>query len=126
MRFAPIFVLLSAFSFGAVARVIEASIDVRVLPAVNAKQQQPPPPEAYPGQREHKEPPPGWFCSREPKDKTHKCTCKRMGHTDEHGCCGEPTTEDQACLVWCHKDRCACEVTCDTPDSPHAQHEATK
>lgn len=73
-----------------------------------------PAPEQYPGQREHREPPPGYFCSHDAKDAAHKCTCKRMAMPDEHGCCGEPK-EDPTCSVYCHASRCTCEVICEVP-----------
>jgi hypothetical protein len=46
--------------------------------------------EAYPGQRNHAEPPKGWTCTKHPnvpKSSPHHCECKRtcVQNTDEHG-----------------------------------------
>lgn len=73
------------------------------------------PPEQYPGQRQHREPPPGYFCAHDAKDAAHKCACKRMAEMDEHGCCLAPK-EDPTCSVYCHADRCTCPITCDVPE----------
>ncbi len=79
------------------------------------------PPEAYPGQRDHKEPPKGWTCSPLAKDKAHRCQCKRMAlfteeQVKENTCCEEvprvQAAEDSKCAVWCHKDHCDCPITC--------------
>jgi hypothetical protein len=69
--------------------------------------------EAYPGQREHKQPPKNFFCSNHPNTpKTHKCGCQiacvkneETGQVEEH--------EDPKCTVYCWaKTHCACEHQC--------------
>lgn len=79
---------------------------------------QAPPPEAYPGQANHAEPPAGWFCRSDDKRPAHKCTCKKMSKaTAEDPKCEETPIEppeDRTCTVWCHKDHCLCKVECVT------------
>jgi hypothetical protein len=74
------------------------------------------PPEAYPGQRDHAEPPKGFFCSPTAKDAAHKCACKRMtmATPDDTHCEQTPVEEDAKCTVYCHADHCRCPVKCVT------------
>ena len=76
-----------------------------------------PPVESYPGQRQHQEPPVGYFCSNEAKDKAHKCECKRMTHPtpEDPSCCETAIVEDMKCQVWCHPQHCLCPVKCEVP-----------
>lgn len=68
------------------------------------------PPEAYPGQREHAQPPEGFNCMRQttkldvPPEKA--CTCERMYSPTD------PTVvlEDEHCTVFCHAYACACGI----------------
>lgn len=53
-----------------------------------------------PGNPDHKEPAPGWFCSPTGAG-AHECHCKRMG--DPHDSC-ESVTEEPVCKVYCFKD----------------------
>ncbi len=78
------------------------------------------PPEAYPGQHQHAEPPKGWFCSPTAKVKAHECHCKRMTHatTDDPVCEDTHVAEDAQCSVYCHMDHCLCPVTCSTDHHP--------
>lgn len=82
---------------------------------------QTPPPEAYPGQRNHKEPPAGWFCSPNSKQKSHICHCKRMSSpTKEDPICEDtPVIESPQCAVFCWKWFCRCDVTCELPEHHH-------
>lgn len=75
---------------------------------------QTPPPEAYPGQREHREPPKNWYCSPVAKDAAHKCQCKPMSTptADDPKCCDTPVTEDKTCTVYCHANHCLCPTVC--------------
>ncbi len=79
------------------------------------------PPEAYPGQHSHAEPPKGWFCSTENKNPAHKCACKRMAKaTPEDPLCEEQDApESPQCTVYCHKDFCRCDITCSVPEHHH-------
>ncbi len=73
------------------------------------------PPEAYPGQRDHREPPKGFYCSTTAKDAAHRCTCKRMTHAtvEDKDCCQTPIEPDSTCTVYCWESRCTCPVTCE-------------
>jgi hypothetical protein len=92
------------------------------------------PSEPYPGQREHKEPPEGFFCSRlgEAQDAAHTCWCSGMSHdpmckkddpqaddpaTDQDE--SQPTAppDDAKCTTYCYRARCLCKVLC--KDSVH-------
>lgn len=81
------------------------------------------PPEAYPGQRQHADPPPSWFCSASPKkgDEAHKCSCTRMAQATpvDPDCCEAVITEDPKCTVYCHMDHCMCKVTCKKGEHSH-------
>lgn len=68
--------------------------------------------EAYPGQREHKEPPKGWTCSNHPRaPKDHKCGCNPECTKNEDGTM--TIAEDPACTVYCWKEKhCACAHQC--------------
>lgn len=83
----------------------------------------PPPPEAYPGQRDHAKPPEGFYCSPQGKDAAHKCACKRMAQRmegDPKDCCSGPVQEDPKCTVYCHMNHCLCPVGCDVKEHHHA------
>jgi hypothetical protein len=82
-----------------------------------ALQTTPVPPEDYPGQREHREPPAGWYCHPAARGLAHRCTCKRMASGAD---CDVITKEDPQCKVWCHPSRCLCPVKCDV-GGPHAR-----
>jgi hypothetical protein len=62
-----------------------------------------------PGNPDHKEPPPGWFCSATGIGD-HRCACKRMG--DPMTSC-EDVTEDAVCKVYCFKYACKCPIVCE-------------
>lgn len=79
--------------------------------------QAPAPPEDYPGQREHQQPPPGWFCAHHDTVHAKACGCKRMNQAED--CETGPITEDRACRVWCHPTFCRCPVNC-KPTNPEA------
>jgi len=64
---------------------------------------------AQQGNPDHREPPPGWFCSHSGTGD-HKCACKRMG--DPATSC-ETVTEEAACKSYCFKDHCKCPVVCE-------------
>lgn len=61
------------------------------------------------GNPDHREPPPGWFCSPTGAGD-HKCSCKRMG--DPSTSC-EQVTEESTCKVWCFKSHCRCPIVCE-------------
>ncbi len=65
------------------------------------------------GNPDHREPPPGWFCSPAGTGD-HKCSCQRMG--DPHDSC-ESVTESPACKVYCFKDHCRCPIVCEKEKS---------
>ena len=70
--------------------------------------------EAYPGQREHKEPPKGWMCTSHPsvpKNSPHHCECKRMC---AQGPDGRHVIEDSKCKVYCHPKSCTCPSGCES------------
>lgn len=80
-------------------------------------------PEAYPGQRQHKEPPKGWFCAPTGKDAAKNCHCKRMGHpTKEDPDCEflDEVVNDSTCTVYCWETgHCLCHITCENPAHHH-------
>ncbi len=81
------------------------------------------PPEAYPGQRQHKEPPKGWMCTTNDKNPAKRCHCKKMAKaTPEDPVCEEQEIpEDSQCTVWCWMGgHCACDVQCTMPEHHHA------
>lgn len=86
--------------------------------------QAPLPPEAYPGQREHRKPPDGWFCSATDKREAHKCQCKRMSTptAEDPNCCTTPVVEDTKCTVYCHPSHCLCPTKCDAGAGGHTEH----
>jgi hypothetical protein len=45
-------------------------------------------------------------------DPEHPCSCERMNYGED---CDDPSKqfEDPVCNQYCHKDKCACPVTCD-------------
>jgi hypothetical protein len=67
------------------------------------------PQEPYPGQKQHAEPPNGWFCEHQNYELSvppaHACSCERT--CDENG----TTHEDQTCTVFCHADHCHCDMS---------------
>jgi hypothetical protein len=69
--------------------------------------------EDYPGQRDHLEPPKGWYCTHDKRaPKTHQCTCYRMCGKDK---AGNPTlAEDVTCKTYCHPKSCSCPTSCET------------
>ena len=81
--------------------------------AVHAAQEPPPLPQApaYPGQQDHKEPPPGWICERDAKEPAHRCACKRhyIPDPEDKDCCHE-IQEDSDCKAWCWPKHCHCPV----------------
>lgn len=64
---------------------------------------------AQQGNPEHKEPPPGWYCSRDAQDAAKACACHRIDASPD--CEGIPH-EDAACKVYCFKQHCHCPVRC--------------
>jgi hypothetical protein len=75
--------------------------------------------EAYPGQRNHAEPPKGWTCTQHPnvpKSSPHHCECQRtcVQNTDQNGqpMEGMHVAEDSKCKVYCHPKSCACPTSC--------------
>lgn len=74
------------------------------------------PPEAYPGQHQHKEPPAGFYCSATAKDKAHKCDCKHMAMAtpEDPQCCEAEVQETPKCTVYCFKAKCLCPIVCST------------
>ena len=80
-----------------------------VLTAALVAQQ---PDEAYPGQSEHREPPPGWMCHRPPVDlsgdQAKWCGCERV--VDQDGV----VHADKECATWCWEaQHCECPTTGD-------------
>ena len=86
-------------------------------------------PEPYPGQREHKEPPSGWYCqpaqhAQDLAANPHACECRGMRDQDPYPYCwapGEdengnqveqPVGENARCKAWCHKSHCLCAHRC--------------
>jgi len=65
--------------------------------------------EPYPGQREHKVPPDGWYCEHQnvtlSVEPSHVCVCERACDPETG-----VTTEDRGCTVWCHRDHCHCAL----------------
>ena len=70
--------------------------------------------------------PQGWFCTPKGTVKhgqqtpDRPCHCVRMDY-DTH-CEGVPT-ESSLCLQWCHKQHCACPVTCAPGQGPQPDPE---
>lgn len=108
---------------------ITSFLMLAVLTSVLAAQE---PPEPYPGQREHRAPPEGWFCSRDAVDRAHWCLCTGMVPNDDPMCRKAPQEpqapaedagdeggrpvppEDSKCTVYCHRSHCHCKQFCDT------------
>jgi len=63
---------------------------------------------------EHREPPPGWFCSHDAVDPAHVCncqrTCKEPDETVDPSEDGPPVNEDFSCSVYCHMKHCHCPI----------------
>lgn len=64
----------------------------------------------------HEEPPVGWFCSPTAAQADHVCHCQRMMH--DAPICESDVQEDANCSVYCHRDHCACPVSCVDPAPP--------
>lgn len=92
------------------------------LPALPASPSmfQAPEPEAYPGQREHREPPEGFKCEHQKPDFSvpvlRLCDCHRgcMAMNDDGTM--RATTVDPQCTTFCHEtNHCACPMpACDS------------
>jgi hypothetical protein len=84
---------------------MRALLGLLLAAAVVAQQ----PSERYPGQSEHREPPPGWTCVHQNFELSvppeHACSCEHM--------CDERTgqvLEDRNCATWCWPKSCQCPV----------------
>lgn len=69
-----------------------------------------------PGNPGHQTPPPGWMCSPDALEASHRCACHRQRicepQDDGEGGTIPPggMREDPTCTVFCHMSHCACPV----------------
>src|SRR5262245_31657106 len=64
-----------------------------------------------PGNPEHKEPPPGWNCSRDAREAAKRCACHRPCSENPDGSISQP--RDPQCKADCFESHCHCkEASC--------------
>src|SRR5947208_422546 len=75
------------------------------------------PPEPYPGQANHAQPPEGWHClSTDAEGPAHQCACPGM--KQDPMCPVMETPSDNElhrgkCATWCFRDHCFCTMSCE-------------
>lgn len=94
-----------------IAAIILFGLATRLHAMLQDLPQLPPKPDAYPGQSQHKEPPPGWVCEKDAKDPAHDCHCQRhfIPDPDDKDCCHD-IMEDRGCSSYCWPKHCHCPV----------------